>query len=869
MKAWLKGLFNSAPSPVSKSSADAALRRKVLDEDIPRYPPFMKGLPALTPDKLVESQFELVRQIQSSVMVSRENYEKHYLGAIRRFAAFAHLLPASQSHHHRGAGGLLRHSLECGLMALQGSDKMLLDLGKPPSHRRELEPRVQLAAFLGGLCHDAGKPATDLVVTSHDREKIWKPIKENLWDWTQSTGVESYFLEWRTGRNKQHQALSNLLADRIITTETLAWIAEGGTELVVWLMESLNENPTAANPMYELVKRADQQSVKRDLETMGAAMAGYEVGVPVERSITDAMRNLVRQGIWSVNEPGARVWNIGGHIYLVWPAAGQELAQVIRDEGVPGIPRTCDSILDMLVERQLAFLPEGHDAPDRLWRIAPDVITAKIPGKELSCIRLRNDSLISTIPIAKVPGVVLGLAGAATAQDAATSSTPTTPTTQPASKPQPVEESASDTEKQAQPEFQLQSQSQPQGQKPARSVPTLATAAEPSPSASGASYPIDLETGEIYMPEAPVEPKVQVPPPAEVSTTAPLPAKPKEKARRSDPPTVRFDGAAGEGIKALIDDLNCGTRKWGVDVRVDADEHVLITWPSAFSGYGLTGKVLLEEMSVNEWLWVDDDNPLRKLQDFEVNKGEFIKVLRLDSEASYAFLHAAKPHVSKQHVSKQEEAPAPVTPPAPVPCPVTAVTEGPRGDNAKPPHQPKPAKPAEPAEGASKPSRGSSAPDTMPDVEAPPRGGGQLKTKNNAHKDRPNRSMPSRVPVPPAGHEPPAPPPASEQTSAQEKMARQLEHRMESETPPARKRAVKKGSVTIDQVLSALEGGGLPSALRPGWMEYLVQDGRSRLKEGGADVERSELFALCKEHSDRLGFAKGLIMYKPKGEKQG
>ncbi|KAA3419555.1 TraI domain-containing protein, partial [Streptococcus pneumoniae] len=33
-------------------------------------------------------------------------------------ARFAHLLPASQSHHHRGAGGLLRHSLEVGLWAL-------------------------------------------------------------------------------------------------------------------------------------------------------------------------------------------------------------------------------------------------------------------------------------------------------------------------------------------------------------------------------------------------------------------------------------------------------------------------------------------------------------------------------------------------------------------------------------------------------------------------------------------------------------------------------------------------------------------------------------------------------------------------------
>jgi conjugal transfer pilus assembly protein TraI len=32
-----------------------------------------------------------------------------------RLAAFVHLLPASQAHHHRGAGGMLRHSLEVAL----------------------------------------------------------------------------------------------------------------------------------------------------------------------------------------------------------------------------------------------------------------------------------------------------------------------------------------------------------------------------------------------------------------------------------------------------------------------------------------------------------------------------------------------------------------------------------------------------------------------------------------------------------------------------------------------------------------------------------------------------------------------------------
>lgn len=855
MRTWFKGLFTSNPRSSAATSTPAALRAKVLDEDIPRYPPFMKGLPVLPPQKLVDAQFELLDQIQSSVIVKKELYEKHYLGAIRRFAAFAHLLPASQSHHHRGAGGLLRHSMECGLMALQGSDKMLLDLGRPPSHRRELEPRLQLAAFLGGLCHDAGKPATDVVVTSHDRELIWRPIKENLWDWAQSSGIDSYFLEWRPGRNKQHQALSNLLSERIITNETLAWIAEGGTELVVWLMESLNENPTATNPLFELIKRADQQSVKRDLETMGTAMAGYEVGVPVERSITDKMRTLVRQGIWGVNEPGARVWNIGGHIYLVWPAAGQELAQSIRDEGIPGIPRTCDSILDMLVERQLAFLPEGHDTQDRLWRIAPDSITAKIPGKELTCIRLRNDSLVSTIPIARVPGVVVGLAGGeaeATATSAAASATTST------------------SVQHNEPPSQKVNADVPPKSKAERSQPQPSAQVEegaPAAHTGGPSYPHDPETGEITDPEV-FGQELRDEPSSPVTAPAPAQeAQPKEKPKRTDPPTVKFDGAAGEGLKALIDDLKSGTRKWNVDVRVDAEEHVLITWPSAFAGYGLTGKVLLEEMSVNEWLWIDEDNPLRKLQDLEVAKGETIKVLRLAYEASYAFLYEAKPHPSKvqdEGTLQQKKASHPLDGGAGLRAQESAVA---RATSAPPKDAPAPAaanaKRVEVAQEQEADVRGSPEPETKGSHNGSTKGGNR---QDRAKKEKPNRSMPSRVPVAPPGDDAPPPsPPATEQSEPEKQLALQLAKRLEEGTPPVRKKAAKKDGVTIDEVLTALEGAGVESTLKPGWKEFLLQDGRARLKEGGVDVERSALFSLCKENPERLEMAKGLILYKPKG----
>ena len=377
------------------------------DEDIPRYPPFMKGLPVVAPAKLIETQKELLERIANSTIATPDIFESHYLAAVSRFTAFAHLLPASQSHHHRGAGGLLRHAIEVGLWALQSADRVLLKSAVSPMHRREMEPRWQLAVFLAAMCHDAGKPVTDLTVTNKDRTATWHPISENLYDWAIRHGVNAYFLEWREGRGKQHTALSSLIAERIIGARSLAWIAEVDTDLVVWLMESLAGNPGPTNLIYDLVSKADQSSVERDLKTLGVAMAGYELGVPVERHLIDIMRRYVREGMWLINIPGARLWNIDGHVYLIWPAAGEELARQIKEDGIPGIPRTPDGILDMLIDRGMAFLRDADSSHDRFWKIAPTVLAEKIPDIKLTAIRLRDEAMVSSVPMQSVPGHVI------------------------------------------------------------------------------------------------------------------------------------------------------------------------------------------------------------------------------------------------------------------------------------------------------------------------------------------------------------------------------------------------------------------------------------------------------------------------------
>ncbi|MCU0970380.1 MAG: TraI domain-containing protein, partial [Gammaproteobacteria bacterium] len=100
---WLK----TAPT----AEAPAAPPSPADDPELPRYPPFLKGLPAAPPERLLATQTELVARLQDGLAFTDARFTTLVRPVIARYAAFVHLLPASEAHHHRGAGGLLRHGL--------------------------------------------------------------------------------------------------------------------------------------------------------------------------------------------------------------------------------------------------------------------------------------------------------------------------------------------------------------------------------------------------------------------------------------------------------------------------------------------------------------------------------------------------------------------------------------------------------------------------------------------------------------------------------------------------------------------------------------------------------------------------------------
>jgi len=374
-------LFGVESAPVGQVAT-------TIDEDVPRYPPFMKGLPAAPVERILSSQTELIVAIEQALALPDSLYQSIAAPVIRRYAAFSHLLPASESHHHRGAGGLFRHGLEVAHWATLASQGSLFATSASPKERKAQELRWRLAVCFAGLLHDIGKPVADIAVVNAQGQHTWNPCDENITDWALRNEIDRYFLRWRDNRHKRHEQFSALVIERVLTREARTFILESGPDIMQAMLETIN-GLDRGSKVYALVITADCKSVERDLK------AHYQnidsaLGMPVEKYLFDAMRRLVKSGQWTVNEKGARLWRFEDGLHIVWRAGAQDIVTLLAKDKVPGIPRDEDTLADILIERGLAIpksWPDGRQY--RYWQMQPEGLE-----NTLYLLRLKSAELI-------------------------------------------------------------------------------------------------------------------------------------------------------------------------------------------------------------------------------------------------------------------------------------------------------------------------------------------------------------------------------------------------------------------------------------------------------------------------------------------
>ncbi len=373
-----------------------------LEEEVPRYPPFVKGLPMLTPERMIESQDEVVERIRQTLGLPPEDYNRLIKPLLLNCAKFVHLLPASENHHHCGAGGLLRHLMEVGAWSAQFSEGKIFAYGKPPEQRKHEEPRWTVAAFTAGLLHDIGKAATDMQVTSPDGKIEWSPFIMTMDEWAKINKVERYFVRWRKDRHKKHEKVVPILANHILPVDLKDWLGSQYPEIIHAMLEAASYNydrdePRQASILADLVSAADRESTSRDrkmTESMGNSMA---VGVPVDRHLMDAARRLYSDGTWKVNQKGARIWHTKEGTFISWKYAADEILSLLAEDNILGVPRNKDTMADILVERGLALKNsiENSNNPRNYWSVHPEVLDTNKGPIWLQCLKLSSWDVIS------------------------------------------------------------------------------------------------------------------------------------------------------------------------------------------------------------------------------------------------------------------------------------------------------------------------------------------------------------------------------------------------------------------------------------------------------------------------------------------
>lgn len=401
MLQYLKSKLRRSAQP-TRPSQDVSQ----LIKDVPRYPPFMKGLPVVGADALLATQAELVGRIKGVLGYPQTKYDLLVAPVLERYAAFVHLLPASEAHHHRGAGGLLRHGLEVSYWAAQASEAQIFPYDGAPRDKAEHEMRWRLAAFLAGLCHDLGKPISDMEISDEHGITTWDPWQQTLLDWAKTSHIDRYFVRWRSGRvHKQHEQFSQLIFKEIAGNTVLSYLSAIDKRTLPALIEAISGFGGRSDVLSRLVMMADKESVSRDMKNNRLEVDENAYGVPIHRYVFDAMRSLVNDRTWTVNEPGAKVWVLQDGTYIVWKAAVKDIIEKIQEMSVPGVPRDADVLADILIDRGYAIQNEvttgdGEVLTYRYWKIEPQIVSAgqsSFPLKfDLLALRLDSPDRIFT-----------------------------------------------------------------------------------------------------------------------------------------------------------------------------------------------------------------------------------------------------------------------------------------------------------------------------------------------------------------------------------------------------------------------------------------------------------------------------------------
>lgn len=422
----LKRLFKSKSSPLQGSPAAVSVGARVALQcdtpsapapDRPRFPPSYKEHPVIDPATLLADQRELITPLKDVLGLSPEDFARYVEPVLLRYAEYVQLLPASHVHHHRGAGGLLRHGLEVAYHTGIQARGVTFRFDGPLREKHEHKTQWRLVYTLAGLLHDVGKPISDMRVVSASGNAVWEPFRTSLWQWSQEHSVERYVVHWLVGRqHRQHEKLGFIVANKVIGDEVFAYISRIDRIILPTLMSVLGGQAKPDELLQKAVVMADRHSVSTDLKLNRIEVDGTAQHVSVDQRLLEIMRELTRIGQWKTHGTDATVWIIdaSGCAYIDWEVAVGDIVRMANSLSMTGMPRDPHALADILLERGIAMpgtrTVDGGTQDERYHLL-------KVNDQEVLALKISDARYIFTYTVPLPPQSATALETPTTGQD--------------------------------------------------------------------------------------------------------------------------------------------------------------------------------------------------------------------------------------------------------------------------------------------------------------------------------------------------------------------------------------------------------------------------------------------------------------------
>ncbi|MCE8014381.1 MobH family relaxase [Billgrantia desiderata] len=316
---------------------------------------------------------QLLRQIWDVVSVSHDAYRVLMLQPLQRYANLVQQLPASESHHHSYAGGMLDHALQVVIYALRLRRQHLLPPGASPEAQSSAGERWTIAIAYGALLHDAAKVLVDVEITLRDGRR---------WSLLQGDIPGPYRVQYRRGRDyRLHQVTNGLLCQRVIGADALNWLSED-PDVFAQLMYAITGYEHEAGIIGEIVARADRSSVAKALG--GDPSRAFQAPTTsLQRKLAEAMRYIVREQLQSkLNTPRSPAYLTHDALWLVAPAVPNQVKAHLLHNGVSGVPSQTTRLYDEMQAHGLIQDTDGkaiHKATVAIGEWSADLSFIRVP----------------------------------------------------------------------------------------------------------------------------------------------------------------------------------------------------------------------------------------------------------------------------------------------------------------------------------------------------------------------------------------------------------------------------------------------------------------------------------------------------------